>query len=252
MSEGSKRGGDGRSYEALTELVVRLLQKETDVSARELRQRARLRGRSTTHEIDVWWEPEIDGVRRQVAFQCKDLARPVGQGEMLKFRAVLEDLDERPLGVFVASGGYQRGAIRVAAMSNILRLVVDRVDDGKGDDELLVEHTEIVEAEIKLHRSDQNRDAGAREDDQYGDEVVFFDASGRERGNLLQVAGAILNDLPRDGELTRRSHRFREPTFIPGSDRRLHRVSSITLAGRLVLDAPLARMVGELLDKRDD
>lgn len=123
MPDGSKQTAerDGREYESLTELVVRLLSRETDTSASELRRRARVRGRSTTHEIDVWWEPEVNGKRREVAFQCKDLARPVDQGEMLKFRAVLEDLDNEPLGVFVARGGYQRGAIMVAAMSNILR-----------------------------------------------------------------------------------------------------------------------------------
>ena len=75
---------------------------------------------------------------------------------MLKFRAVLEDLDNEPLGVFVARGGYQRGAIMVAAMSNILQLVIDRVGD---DEELQVEHTEILDAEIKLRRDDSDRDS---------------------------------------------------------------------------------------------
>lgn len=42
------------------------------------------------------------GTRRQVAFQCKDLARPVDQGEMLKFRAVLNDLHDEVFEVFVA------------------------------------------------------------------------------------------------------------------------------------------------------
>jgi hypothetical protein len=65
---------------------------------------------------------------------------------MLKFRAVLDDLDGEVLGVFVARGGYQRGAIKVAAMSNILRLSVDRVGD---NEELQVENLEILDAEIK-------------------------------------------------------------------------------------------------------
>jgi hypothetical protein len=250
----TRRAQDGRGYEALTELVVRLLSRETETSARDLRRRARIRGRSTTHEIDLWWEPEIDGVRRLVAFQCKDLARPVEQGEMLKFRAVLEDLDERPLGVFVARAGYQRGATRVAAMSNILRLVVDRVDeeDEDADDELLVEHTEIVDAEIKLHRDDVDRDSATGEDDLYGDEVIFCDADGRERDNLLRIAGAVLLDLPTNGELGRRTHRLRQATFIPDRQGRMHRVSSVTVTGRLVRDAPFARLLTELVDKRDD
>jgi len=154
--EAARRTLDGREYESLTELVVRLLSRQTEIATHDLRRRARVRGRSTTHEIDVWWEPEVNGTRRQVAFQCKDLARPVDQGEMLKFRAVLDDLDAHPLGVFVARGRYQRGAIMVAAMSNILRLSIDRVGD---DEELVVEHTEILGAEIKLRRDDPDRES---------------------------------------------------------------------------------------------
>jgi hypothetical protein len=170
-----------------------------------------VRGRSTTHEIDVWWEPEVNGTRRQVAFQCKDLARPVDQGEMLKFRAVLDDLDAHPLGVFVARGRYQRGAIMVAAMSNILRLSIDRVGD---DEELVVEHTEILGAEIKLRRDDPDRESATGEDDYYGDEVIFYDEDGHVRGNLLQIAFVMLDRLPANLEPATRTRRFREPTFL--------------------------------------
>jgi|SRR6187551_1409242 len=76
----------------------------------------------------------------------------------------------------------------VAAMSNILHLGVDRVGD---DEELQIEHLEILDAEIKLHREDQNRDAATSEDDLYGDEVVFYDQHGHVRGNLLQIAFAV-------------------------------------------------------------
>ncbi len=251
MPDGSKQTAerDGREYESLTELVVRLLSRETDTSASELRRRARVRGRSTTHEIDVWWEPEVNGKRREVAFQCKDLARPVDQGEMLKFRAVLEDLDNEPLGVFVARGGYQRGAIMVAAMSNILRLVIDRIGD---DEELQVEHTEILDAEIKLRRDDSDRESAVGEDDLYGDEVIFYDAEGHERGNLLQIAFVTLGTLPASPDPTKRTRRFRQPTFIRDAGGKMHQVSSVTLVGRLVRYAPLARMITELVDERED
>lgn len=239
---------DGRDFESLTELVVRLLSEETETPTSDLRRRARVRGRSTTHEIDVWWETEVNGTRRRVAFQCKDLARPVDQGEMLKFRAVLEDLDDEVLGVFAARGGYQRGAIMVAAMSNILRLSIDRVGD---DDNLQVEHPEILDAEIKLHREDRNRDAATGEADLYGDEVIFYDQHGRERGNLLQIAFVMFNRLPPQLEPTKRTRRFREPTYIRDSNGGMHRVSSLTLTARLVPDVPLPRMVRELLDERE-
>jgi hypothetical protein len=250
LPDGAKQlaARDGREYESLTELVVQVLSRETHTWASAPRCRARIRGRSTTHEIDVWWEPEVNGRRRQVAFQCKDLVRPVNQGEMLKFRAVLDDLDDEPLGVFVARGGYQRGAIMVAAMSNILRLVIDRIGD---DEELQVEHTEILDAEIKLRRDDPDRERAVGEDDLYGDEVIFYDADGHERGNLLQIAFVTLGDLPAGPDPAKRTRRFREPTFVRDTGGKLHRVSSVTLTGRLVRDAPLARMITELVDERE-
>jgi hypothetical protein len=240
---------DGREFESLTELVVRLLSDQTETRALDLRRRARVRGRSTTHEIDVWWEVELNGTRRRVAFQCKDLARSVDQGEMLKFRAVLDDLDDEVLGVFVARGGYQRGAVKVAAMSNILRLSVDRIGE---DEELEIEHLEILDAEIKLHREDKNRDEATGEDDLYGDEVIFYDQHGQVRGNLLQTAFVTFNRSPPQLEPTKRTCRFREPTFIRDRKGGLHRVSALNLTARLVRDAPLPRMIRELLDERED
>jgi hypothetical protein len=240
---------DGRDFESLTELVVRLLSEGTETPTFDLRRRARIRGRSTTHEIDVWWEPEVNGKRRQVAFQCKDLARPVDQGEMLKFRAVLDDLDGEVMGVFVARGGFQRGAIKVAAMSNILQLGVDRIGD---DEELQIEDVEILDVAIKLHREDQNRDAATGENDLYGDEVIFYDQHGHVRGNLLQVAFVMFNRVPPRLEPTKRTRRFREPTFIRDANGGMHRVSSLTLIARLIRDAPMSRMIRELVGERED
>jgi hypothetical protein len=168
---------------------------------------------------------------------------------MLKFRAVLDDLDDEVLGVFVARSGYQRGAIMVAAMSNILRLSVDRVGD---DEDLQIEHLEILDAEIKLHREDQKRDEATGEDDLYGDEVIFYDQHGHLRGNLPQIAFVMFNRLPPRLEPTKRTRRFREPTFIRDPNGGMHRVSSLTLTARLVRDAPLPRMIRELLDERED
>lgn len=241
---------DGRDYESLTELVIRLLSVETRTPTVELLRRARVRGRSTTHEIDVWWEAEHKGTRRRVAFQCKDLARPVDQGEMLKFRAVLADLDDEVHGVFVARGGYQRGAVMVAAMSNIYRLSIGhRVGD---DEELQLEDLQILDAEIKLHREDQNREEATGEEDLYGDEVIFYDQHGHERGNLLQVGFAMYNRSPPPTEPAKRTRRFREPTFLRDAKGGMHRVSSLTLTARLVYEAPLQWMTRELFDDRED
>lgn len=107
---------------------------------------------------------------------------------------MLDDLDEETLGVFVARGSYQRGALMVAAMSNILRLSIDRIGD---DEEVLVEHTEILDAEIKLRRDDIDRDRATGGDDLYGDEVISYDVGVTRRASTWRPPCVGIAELVR-------------------------------------------------------
>lgn len=90
------------------------------VETAEITQRKIVQGRTTRHEIDVWWVFDWQGHRFTVAFQCKDWARTVEQGELLKFQAVLADLAAHdPSGVFVTRTGYQSGSLGVASGNRI-------------------------------------------------------------------------------------------------------------------------------------
>ncbi len=125
----------GNAYERLTRRLMQELGETQAVQTVELVRRKRLRGRTTTHEIDVWWVFDWLGLRYSVAFQCKDWARPVEQGELLKFHAVLQDLAAySPTEVFVTKQGYQRGSIDVAQGNGIsvMELRVPHEDDWAG------------------------------------------------------------------------------------------------------------------------
>ena len=104
---------DGKAYEELTEGVFRrLLEHETLVA--NVERDVRLRGRSTTHQIDVTFTFDAGGVEYRTIVQCKDWRTPVKQGQVLEFLGVLQDIPGQPRGIMVSRSGFQRGARSVA------------------------------------------------------------------------------------------------------------------------------------------
>ena len=67
-----------------------------------------MKGKSTSHQIDVYWEFELNGIIYKTVVQAKDWNKPVNKGELLKFREVLNDLPGQPKGIFVTRSGYQK------------------------------------------------------------------------------------------------------------------------------------------------
>ena len=129
----------------------------------------------------------------------------------------------------------------VAGTSNIVRLTVDRTGD---DDVVEYESLEFGEVELKLHRLQPNRDEAVTEMDVFGEELLFFDADGVERGNLRQVleTAAMRSSAP-VGETFEQQKRFREPTYIRIESGQLARLSSIKFTACSRRD----RAFGELL-----
>jgi hypothetical protein len=79
-----------------------------------------LRGKTTTHQIDVYWEFEVGGIKYSTVVQAKDWTQPVNQAELIKFKGVLDDIPGQPKGVFVTKTGFQSGARELADKSGIL------------------------------------------------------------------------------------------------------------------------------------
>ena len=100
----------GKAYEKLTQAVFSQIVNQKAVDTIAVEHDVVLQGRTTKHQIDVYWEFEVGGVRYRTVVQCKDWTSPVDQGELLKLKAVLDDLPEQPRGIFVTRTGYQSGA----------------------------------------------------------------------------------------------------------------------------------------------
>lgn len=78
-----------------------------------------LKGKTTSHQIDVYWEFNLRGIVYRTVIQAKDWANKVPQGAMLTFKAVLDDLPSGTKGIFIAKNGFQRGAINIAKAHGI-------------------------------------------------------------------------------------------------------------------------------------
>lgn len=115
----SARDRSGKRYELLVQEIFRILLNQNEVRTIEVEHDVTLQGNSTTHQIDVYWEFEKGGIKYRTVVQAKDWANPVQQGELIKFKGVLDDLPQQPRGVFVTRTGYQEGAKQFAQAHGI-------------------------------------------------------------------------------------------------------------------------------------
>lgn len=115
-----------RSYEELTEELVRRLGTAHAITTLRLERDVLLRGRATDNRIDVLWEfQRASGQPVRILFECRSYARRINQQALHSWRSVVDDLatpDIATIGVMVTTTGYQRGAQRVADSYGIVIL----------------------------------------------------------------------------------------------------------------------------------
>lgn len=109
----------GLEYEKLTQLVFEQIINSKEINNIEVRHDVTLQGISTTHQIDVYWEFEYEGIKYINIVQAKEWKSRVPQKEMLALKGILADLPFKANGIFVTLSGYQKGAIDVAENNGI-------------------------------------------------------------------------------------------------------------------------------------
>jgi Restriction endonuclease len=111
----------GKRYENLAQVVFQLIVNQNDhVRNIDVKHDVVLKGKSTSHQIDVYWKFAVGTAEYQTIVQCKDHKNAVDQGELLKFKSVLDELPGQPKGIVVSRAGFQSGAIAYAKANGIL------------------------------------------------------------------------------------------------------------------------------------
>lgn len=108
----------GRGYEDLIRYVYEQLShlngKEIDV-----KRNVKIKGKSgVLHQIDVFYEFELNDIVHRVAIECKDHNRPITKGDVQEFKAKLDDIPNST-GLMASKKGYQSGAKEYAAHYDI-------------------------------------------------------------------------------------------------------------------------------------
>ncbi|CAM4127648.1 restriction endonuclease [Saccharibacillus endophyticus] len=110
----------GLPYETLTMQIFNAFLNQNEVENIKLKHNITLQGKTTTHQIDIYWEFELaNDIKYSTIIQAKDQKSKINKGQMLAFSAVLNDLPNQPRGVFVTRTGYQKGAKEVADSNGI-------------------------------------------------------------------------------------------------------------------------------------
>lgn len=95
-------------YEKFTQEIYQELVNADVLKATRVQHNVKLKSKSgQEHQIDVYWEYEIAGVRHRVAIECKNYNRNVEIGKVRDFYGVLSDLNN-VAGIMVTKVGYQK------------------------------------------------------------------------------------------------------------------------------------------------
>jgi hypothetical protein len=115
-----KRDNTGQPYEILVQGIFQAIHDQDEVKTLIVERNKTLQGKTTSHQIDVYWKFEKSGIAYETIVQAKDWASTVNQGQLLQFKGVLDDLPSQPRGIFVTRTGYQQGAKNFAAAHGII------------------------------------------------------------------------------------------------------------------------------------
>ncbi len=97
-------------YEKFAQEIYQGLVDADVVKTTNVKHNVKLVGKSgQAHQIDVYWEYEIAGVKHKVAIECKNYNKAVPVGKVRDFYGVLADLNN-VAGIMVTKVGYQEGA----------------------------------------------------------------------------------------------------------------------------------------------
>src|SRR4051812_15378062 len=107
-------------YELFAKEIYAALLKEQGITV-DVKHNVKIQGRSTSHQIDVYWEYRVAGVLMRVAIECKNYdskKNPVGIGKVRDFFGVLSDIGNIS-GIMVTKRKYQEGAMKFARTHGI-------------------------------------------------------------------------------------------------------------------------------------
>jgi hypothetical protein len=87
----------------------------------------KIKGRSgATHQIDVYWEFKVAGVKYKTCIECKHYSRRIQKSHVASLIAILDDIGNAT-GIFATTVGYQSGAVLLAKERGVRLVTVNHL-----------------------------------------------------------------------------------------------------------------------------
>lgn len=199
-------------------------------------------GKRASHQLDVYWEFELGGILYKTAIQAKDWGSNLNQGEVLKFKAVLDDLPGQPRGIIVTRTGYQAGAKQVAE-SNGIELYELRKPEPKDLAGRLLKiginfsfFTPSIEITAVEADTEWLRSTGFNGDVRFpatDARTAFLYSEDDTRGkSVFEIVDAYVPKENREIALTEVRHDFKEPTYLHCPEPELPRIKILAITFR--------------------
>ncbi|WP_373598708.1 restriction endonuclease [Paraclostridium bifermentans] len=113
-----KKKNTGKQYEELVRYVYEQL---SNFSGKNIKveRNVKIVGKSgTTHQIDVYYQFEMNGITHRVIIECKDHNKRVEKSMIQSFKGVIDDIGNCT-GIFASRNGFQSGAKEYAKYYDI-------------------------------------------------------------------------------------------------------------------------------------
>lgn len=237
----------GIPYELLTKRIFQDILDQSQVKTIKVEHNITLQGKTTTHQIDVYWKFELNGIAYETVVQSKDWNQAVTQGALLQFKAVLDDLPGSPVGIFVTRTGYQSGARDYATAHGIklyeLREPTDKDFEGRNKEIHVHIHFAIPQVsqqqpvvdiewakseKIRLNLADKDMTvqlAGME------NEIFFKDAGGSQTLSFHEASQQLVSKATTDETL--QSIMFSTPLFLETHNPKFPRVRCLGFQARI-------------------
>lgn len=215
----------GKEYELLVQKVFQSILDQKFVKNIKVQHNVILKGKSTNHQIDVYWEFS-DGISTySTIVQAKDYNSRVSQDKLLAFKGVIEDLPTHPKGIFVTKTGYQKGAQDYAKANDIilyeLRQPTDKDWEGYIRD-ITINFTmfspHISDLKIGIDgvwlKNNYKNVPTQINISGYDDEIILYDENKEPSMSLNEEINHLINNHGKEMSPKNIEHFFEKPVFI--------------------------------------